>query len=122
MVSFSPRPLDSAAEGLDIKGVDFLVSRWGAIGSVLGVDNGSFTASARYTDVTTMSLLIGHRLWSHFEERGFSLLVPGRDVQLPASSTYQDMMLRIRRERAALIAAAPDMKRSGSKVEETICA
>lgn len=122
LVSYSRRPLDFAAEGLDIEGMDFLISRWGAMGSILGVDSGSFTASARYTDVTTMSLLIGHRLWSHFERRGFSVLMPDQDVQLPAGSTYQDMMLRICQEREALIAAAPDVLSSVSEVEETICA
>lgn len=122
LVSFFRRPLDFAAEGLDIEGMDFLISRWGAVGSILGIDNGSFTASARCTDVTTMSLLMGHRLWPHFEERGFSVLLPHRDIQLPAGSTYQDMMQRVHQERTSLIAAAPDLKSSVSAVEDKICA
>lgn len=122
LVSYFRKPLDFAAEGLDIEGMDFLISRWGAVGSVLGIDNGSSTASARWTDVTTMSLLIGHRLWSRFEERGFPILIPDQDIQLPAGSTYQDMMLRVCRERAALIAAAPDLKSSISAIEDQICA
>lgn len=122
LVSYFRRPLDFAAEGLDIEGMDFLLSRWGAVGSILGIDNGSVTASARCTDVTTMSLLIGHRLWSRFEERGFPVLIPNRDIQLPAGSTYQDMMSRVHQERAALIAAAPDLKNSISAVEDQICA
>lgn len=122
LVSYFRRPLDFAAEGLDIEGMDFLISRWGAVGSVLGIDNGSSTASVRCTDATTMSLLIGHRLWPLFEERGFPILIPNRDIQLPAGSTYQDMMLRVCQERAALIAAAPDLKSSISAVENQICA
>lgn len=122
LVSYFRRPLDFAAEGLDIEGMDFLLSRWGAVGSILGIDNGSFAASVRCTDVTTMSLLIGHRLWPHFEERGFSVLLPDRDVDLPAGSTYEDMMLRVHRERASLIAAAPGLKSSVTAVEDKICA
>lgn len=122
LVSYFRRPLDFAAEGLDIDGMDFLISRWGAVGSILGIDNGSFTASVRWTDVTTMSLLIGHRLWPRFEEKGFPVLLPHRDIQLPAGSTYQDMMLRVHQERASLMAAAPDLKSSVSAVEDKICA
>lgn len=121
LVSYFRRPLDFAAEGLDIEGMDFLISRWGAVGSILGIDNGSFTAPSRFTDVTTMSLLIGHRLWPHFEERGFSILLPDREINLPAGSTYEDMMLRVCQERASLIAAAPDLRSSVSAVEDKIC-
>lgn len=122
VISYARRPLDFVAEGLDLEGMDFLISRWGGVGSVLGIDNGSLTVWARFTDVTTMSLLIGHRLWSRFEERGFGVLVPDRVVQLPAGSTQQDMMLRVCQERASLIAAAPDLRRSISTVESQICA
>lgn len=122
LVSYFRRPLDFAAEALDIEGMDFLIKRWGAVGSVLGIDNGSFTASVRCTDVTTMSLLIGHRLWSQFDERGCSILLPDRDIQLPAGSTYQDMMLRLRQERARLIEAAPDLRSSVYAIEDQICA
>lgn len=119
MVSYFRTPLDIAAEGLDLEGMDFLLSK-GAAASVLGIDNGSLTRSARFTDVTTMSLLMGHRLWSHYAESGYSVLVPGQDILLPSGSTCEDMMLQVRQMRASLKAEAPNLMTSIHAVEAQI--
>ncbi|KAJ0118827.1 hypothetical protein J7T55_013082 [Diaporthe amygdali] len=119
LVSYFRTPLDFAAEGLDLEAMDFLIRR-GAVANILGVDNGSLTASTRFTDLTTMSLLFGHRLWPHSVERGCSILVPNRDIRLPAGSTYKDMISRMHQERTFLKAAAPGLKNVVYAVEEQI--
>lgn len=118
-VSYIRQPIDYTAEALDLDAMSLLLQS-GATTNILTIDNASHIAADRYTDVTTMSLLIGHRLWPQLKEELYLRPFNNERYTLGRGAIHQDLWAHAHRLWTELRTRAPAVKALVPAIEEQI--